>query len=51
MWELLRRLLLEHHHEADDTEAQVAFAQRPGRSSLASSCVEPRETEAAESLA
>jgi hypothetical protein len=26
MWELLRRLLFEHHDEADDTEAQVAFA-------------------------
>jgi hypothetical protein len=26
VWELLWRLLLEHHDEADDTEAQVAFA-------------------------
>jgi hypothetical protein len=26
MWELLRRLLLEHDHEAHDSEAQVAFA-------------------------
>jgi len=26
MWELLRCLLLEHDHKADDSEAQVAFA-------------------------
>jgi len=25
VWELLRRLLLEHHDEADDPEAQVAI--------------------------
>jgi hypothetical protein len=26
VWELLRRLLLEHDDEAHDSEAQVAFA-------------------------